>query len=174
MWYTNIVLNHHTGMYSQSVVLLSQYSILMTTYFSAKVTTEETRKPRRHIRQTAWQKRLKSFEKWDKNNLKFYLDLISRFQGEEIKLYSYLQVQPEYAKEGSPDVQGSVDVLVHLDPRLPEHMRPGNWTPQPAPLAGRLPRVHKPLLCLPLYHRNAAQDVCFGIFRLHGVTLQQV
>merc|ERR1719462_1121320 len=29
----------------------------------AKV-TEETRKPRRHTRQTAWQKRMKSFEKW--------------------------------------------------------------------------------------------------------------
>merc|ERR550539_421720 len=31
----------------------------------AKV-TEETRKPRRHTRQTAWQKRTKSFEKWNR------------------------------------------------------------------------------------------------------------
>merc|ERR1719507_204829 len=32
---------------------------------TAKV-TEETRKPRRHTRQTAWQKRTKSFEKWNR------------------------------------------------------------------------------------------------------------
>merc|ERR1719376_1263132 len=32
---------------------------------TAKV-TEETRKPRRHTRQTAWQKRMKSFEKWNR------------------------------------------------------------------------------------------------------------
>merc|ERR1719153_918926 len=31
----------------------------------AKV-TEETRKPRRHTRQTAWQKRMKRFEKWNR------------------------------------------------------------------------------------------------------------
>ena len=44
----------------------SRLNILLI--FSVTVTakvTEETRKPRRHTRQTAWQKRMKSFEKWE-------------------------------------------------------------------------------------------------------------
>jgi len=46
--------------------LLKSAMLPLQQVVDAKVTTEESRKPRKHIRQTAWQKRMKSFEKWNR------------------------------------------------------------------------------------------------------------
>ena len=47
--------------------------LIISVTVTAKVTEEGARKPRKHIRQTAWQKRMKSFEKYV-NTCIFYRD----------------------------------------------------------------------------------------------------
>jgi len=46
--------------------LLKSAMLPLQQVVDAKVTEEGARKPRKHIRQTAWQKRMKSFEKWNR------------------------------------------------------------------------------------------------------------
>merc|ERR1719145_35921 len=46
--------------------LLKSAMLPLQQVVDAKVTEEGARKPRRHTRQTAWQKRMKSFEKWNR------------------------------------------------------------------------------------------------------------
>ena len=46
-----------------SVIRGIKVELIISVNVTAKV-TDESRKPRKHIRQTAWQKRMKSFEKY--------------------------------------------------------------------------------------------------------------
>lgn len=47
--------------------LLKSAMLPLQQVVDAKVTDGESKKPRKHVRQTAWQKRMKSFEKWNRS-----------------------------------------------------------------------------------------------------------
>jgi len=47
--------------------LLKSAMLPLQQVVDAKVTDGENKKPRKHVRQTAWQKRMKSFEKWNRS-----------------------------------------------------------------------------------------------------------
>ena len=77
--------------------------IIISVTVTAKV-TEEGRKPRKHIRQTAWQKRMKSFEKYVQH----------LYEVLEYKL-NHFQMEPNNAKKSQKNLQIAVDVLVDCD-----------------------------------------------------------
>ena len=63
MIFTREVLSINSPLTVGSVFRGIKKELIISVTVTAKV-TEEGRKPRKHIRQTAWQKRMKSFEKY--------------------------------------------------------------------------------------------------------------
>ena len=87
MIFTREVLRINSPLTVGSVFRGIKKELIISVTVTAKV-TEEGRKPRKHIRQTAWQKRMKSFEKY----------VHHQYEISEIKM-KHFQMEPNHAEK---------------------------------------------------------------------------